>query len=305
MNLENTDKATVLFNMHIMWYESEMVCETFDSIVKSLEFSKSKVSFKFCLNSQTYLEKPINGKSEDMFSTFLSHAIFSKYNVEIVYKTDKDPFFNVGDWRREEYNNDYKYIVWGESDTLLPTDYFRILDHINITEPHVLTMSSRKMWDDSWFGVEHELFRNMRGDSKTMGILGSGQYISVNQVNLFNSLLPEINIVKLNRTKIDGSLLALSPNLPTPFISPKQHFFGEDTCASGVFTLNGIPQYNVATRIKGHNYNHPRKRVNTDSNRDSDAFMQYSSESRSAMMDFLKNILKEKNEKHKSNNTKS
>ena len=48
MNSENMDKATFLFNMHIMWYESEMLCETFDSIVKSLEFSKSKVSFKFC-----------------------------------------------------------------------------------------------------------------------------------------------------------------------------------------------------------------------------------------------------------------
>jgi hypothetical protein len=61
----------------------------------------------------------------------------------------------------------------------------------------------------------------------------------------------------------------------------------------------------VATRIKGHNYNHPRKRVNTDSNRDSEDFIKYSSESRTVMMDFLKNILKEKNEKHKSDSTKS
>jgi len=199
MNLENTGNHTLLFQMHIMWYESEMLNETFDSIMKAIDFGKPNIKFLFCLNSQTYMEKPIEGTAKDMFNQFLDHQLFKTQTVEIVEKTDDDPFYNRGDWRRDVYNDDYKYIIWGESDTLLPTDYFRILNHINIDEPHILSLSSRKMWDDSWRGVEHELLRHMKGDQDKIGIFGCGNYISLNQVNTFNSLIPDIRILKLNR----------------------------------------------------------------------------------------------------------
>lgn len=305
MNLENTGNHTHLFQMHVMWYESEMIPETLDSIMKAIDFAKPNVKFLFCLNSQTYMEKPTIGESKDMFNLFLDHQLFKTQEVQIVEKTDDDPFYNIGDWRREVYNDEYKYIIWGESDTLVPTDYFRIIDSISIEEPHILSLSSRKMWDDSWQGVEHELLRNMRGDQDKIGIFGCGNQINLNQVNMFNSLIPDIRIVRLRIPKIDGSMLALSKDLPRPFISENLHFGGEDTCAAGFFQLKGIPQYSISTRIKGHNYNHPKKRTNTEQNRDNSEYIEMNKQSRDEMMNFLLKLVKEKNEKNKSDNSKS
>lgn len=302
---ENTGNHTALFQMHIMWYESEMLCETFDSIVKAINFSNSNIKFLFCLNSQTYIEKPVVGKAKDMFDAFLNHELFKTQHVDIIHKTDEDPFYNIGDWRREIYNDEYKYIIWGESDTLVPTDYFKIVDSINIEEPHLLSLGSRKMWDDTWMGVEHELLRNLKGDQDKIGIFGCGQYISLNQVNMFNSLTPDIRIVRLKNPKIDGSMLALSKNLPRPFISPNLHFGGEDTCAAGFFQIKGIPQYVIATRLKGHNYNHPKKRINTEQNRNNEEYIEKNKASRDEMMDFLMKLLKEKHEKNKSDSSES
>lgn len=305
MTLENTGNHTALFQMHIMWYESEMLFETFDSIIKAINFSNSNIKFLFCLNSQTYIEKPVVGKAKDMFDAFLHHELFKTQHVYIVHKTDEDPFYNIGDWRREIYNDEYKYIIWGESDTLVPTDYFKIVDAINIEEPHLLSLSSRKMWDDTWMGVEHELLRNLKGDQDKIGIFGCGQYINLNQVNIFNSLIPDIRLVRLKNPKIDGSMLALSKNLPRPFISPNLHFGGEDTCAAGFFQVMGIPQYNLGTRLKGHNYNHPKKRTNTEQNRNNEEYIEKNKASRDEMMNFIMKHLKEKHDKSEPDNSKS
>lgn len=291
------EKPTILFQMHIMWYESEMLNETLDSVLNAIQSSKSNIHLKFCLNSQTYIESPISGSSDEMFNLFINHKIFELDNVEVIRKTNDDPFYNIGDWRREMYNSEYKYVVWGESDALVPIDYFWVLDNLHIDEPHIVSLSSRKMWDYTWRSVEHELVRDIYFDNvaEKLGLFGCGSYITSDQVNSFNRLLSKINLVKLKTPKIDGSLLALSANLPTPFIAPKQHFINEDTCASAFFSIHGIPQFNISTRIKGHNYNHPRKRTNTEATRNDETYLKYADESRREMNEFLSNLYYEKN----------
>ena len=277
--------------MHIMWYESEMINETLDSLQAAIYNTDANIKLRICLNAQTYLESPISGQPDDMFNIFLNHPILK--NAEIVYKTNSDAFYNVGDWRREVYSNEYKYIVWGESDTLIPYDYFYILENVNIQEPHVLSLSSRKMWDDTWTIVEHLYLQQLPcNEHDKIGIMSCGSYISYDQLIEFNNQIESIDIVKLPVVKIDGSLLALSPNLPTPFIAPDQHFYGEDTCAALFFQIKNIPQYHITTRIKGHNYGHPLKRTNTNNTRNDEVFTTYSQKSKTAMQLFLNELWK-------------
>jgi hypothetical protein len=239
----------------------------------------------FCLNSQTYLEKPEQGKSEDMFLEFIDHPIINQSTI--IYKTNEHDFYNIGDWRRECYYKKAKYTIWGESDTLVPVDYFYILDELNINEPHVISLSSRKMWDDTWTIVEHEYLQNLERDHKSLGIYSCGSYINYQELTEFNDKFENIKIVKLPINKIDGSLLALSSNLPQPFISPNQHFVSEDTCAQVFFQKKSIPQYHITNKIKAHNYNHPLKRMNTKNTREDLIFKEYAEKSRKAMNEFL------------------
>ena len=156
--LESWQKSIhTIFQMHVMWYESEMMNETIDSLSNALQYAKGKVDIEICLNSQTYLEKPEKGEASDMFHSFQNHPIMEIANI--TYKTDEDPFYNIADWRRDKYNQN-GYTVWGESDCLLPYDLFFILEQLQLTgqfiDPHTLSFSSRKMWDDSWSEVEFD-----------------------------------------------------------------------------------------------------------------------------------------------------
>jgi hypothetical protein len=283
-----------------MWYESKMLNETLDSLQSALQHSSLPVDLKFCLNSQTYIETPIEDNPEDMFIEFLDHPVFK--NAEIIYKTDSDPFYNIGDWRREIYSNKHKYTIWGESDCLIPEDYFYILANLEIEEPHIVSLASRKCWDNTWIIVESDEFKLWPSVHSSNPEFEKDKYpfryfdqINQKQLNDFNSN-GDIIIQKLPTVKIDGSLLALSKNLPTPFIAPNMNFVREDYCAHLFFQIKNIPQYLISNRIKGHNYHHLLKRTNTNNTRNDSIFEQYSNKSQQAMFDFLNNEYKKQAE---------
>lgn len=280
--------------MHIMWYESAMIPETFDSIKLALDTFVGDVKIKLCLNSQTYIEKPSEGVPEKMFEVFKDHPIMKI--AEITYKTDNDEFYNIGDWRRDVYDPSSKYTVWGESDCLLPYDFFCILNEFNAPEnPSLLTFSSRKMWDDSWTCVEHSDLRKVlwkNGDVKPhipKGLMLNEQ-IDQKFLDEYNDRFEQILIEKLPVVKIDGALLSISGGINEKFIPSDMHFAREDTCASYFFAYKRIPQYHVATRIKGHNYNHTSKRTNTLATRKDDVYKKYESDSSNAMMRFVRSF---------------
>lgn len=285
----------ILFQMHIMWYEAEMLNETFDSIYSALKYANN-TKVKLCFNSQTYIEKPIKGSAIEMFDVIKNHPLTKI--AEIIHKTDDDPFYNIADWRREEYDPKAQYTVWGESDTLVPHDIFYILENLKINEPHILTFSSRPMWDNSWDIVTH---KKLLGYSKPCQCGGNHKkdciellkspwkykdYILQNELDDFNDD-EDIEIIKLNTHKIDGSLLCVGKSVSYPFIAPKMHFVREDTCASMFFQIKGIPQYHITNRLKGHNYWHPQKRTNTESTRNDDIFKHYANLSQQSMNKFL------------------
>lgn len=291
----------ILFQMHIMYYESFMMLETLDSIYQSLKVSpNTEVKLKFCLNSQTYIEKPKKGKSVDMFDIFLSHPIFDEFDCEIIHKTDNDSFYNIADWRRDTYDSSFKYNVWGESDTLLPIDFFYILDNIDIEGTHLLTFASRPMWDNSWDVVTHSELQgfskpcqcgsNHRADCIELlqEPLKYKDYIKQDELDKFNQKY-DIKIEQVP-LKIDGSLVCISSQYPNPFIPKDMHFVREDTCLEIFSKIKQIPQFCVKTRIKGHNYKHPLKRMNTKSTREDKVFKDFAYKSSQAMNKFLNNI---------------
>lgn len=287
-------KNTVLYQQHIMWYESKMINETLDSLHEALRYSKLPVELKFCLNSQTYIEQPVQGTAESMFSDFINHPVLDK--AEIMYKTDDEPFYNIGDWRREVYDSTYKYTVWGESDCLLPKDFFYILSEVNIEKPHLMSFASRKMWDETWDSVEHlELAKYPRTPQNRFQApkpFNTHDVITQSELDSFNSRY-DIEIYENSTVKIDGSLLCLSNGIEFKFIPDDMHFAREDYCSEFIFKLRDIPQYVVKTRLKGHNYNHPLKRTNTKAQRTDSSYKQYESESYQAMIRFIQNTAKQ------------
>jgi GT2 family glycosyltransferase len=280
------------FQMHIMWYESLMINETLDSVKSAAEKSPLPVKFTICLNSQTYIETPINGNADDMFSIFMNHPIIKQSTL--VYKTNEDPFYNIGDWRRDIYDTNAKYTIWGESDCLVPDEFFIILANLKMDTPHIISFSSRKCWDHSWKIVEHAELKNLtpvdKQNPELLEDISPLRYfdrITQSELNDFNKKYNDIIIEKLPSVKIDGSLLVLSKNLPNPFIPKNMHFVREDTCAGAFFELNGIPQFHVSNKIKGHNYFHENKRTNTNASRNDALYLDMESKSLNAMSVFL------------------
>jgi hypothetical protein len=256
-----------------MWYELEMVSETLDSFQRARELSNIPVDVIVCFNMQTWLEQPIIRNIKANFANLENHPALK--DATIIEKTDDDAFFNVGDWRREIKGTD-GYTIWGESDTLVPILYFPLLEQLwnirtELGEPHVISLASRKMWDNSWSPVEHPIMEQYeydgRGKSNAPKPLSHDHYITQEELDVFNAdYMDDPQLARISPPKIDGSMLALHPNIPQ-LISDDIRMVGEDFCAQLALSVLDIPQYHVRNIIKGHNYHHPRKRTNTLANR--------------------------------------
>lgn len=287
--------SSILFQMHIMWYESSMLEETLNSVEQAVQYSAVPVNIKLCLNAQTFIESPEVGTPEDMFKLFSSHPIVQRSQVTLI--TNESGFYNATDWRREVYDPTAKYTVWGESDCLVPEDYFYILSSLDISHPHAVTLASRKMWDSTWDIVEHkEIVKYQRavGNPYTAPYpLNSSDIINADQLNAYNSQF-DIEIEQLPVCKFDGSLLALSGGIYEKFIPENLHFIYDDTSAERYFEYKGWPQYVIKTRMKGHNYGHPLKRTNTSATRNDTIYRQYADESKRIFIDFVSNLQRNK-----------
>jgi len=287
----------ILYTLHIMWYESEMLLETLDSLQKSIIHSELDVDVIICLNSQTYIEKPEEGiEPEKMFEYFLQHPLISK--SKIITKKDSDSFYNIGDWRRDIYGSeyDYKYIVWGESDCLIPEDYFYLLSNIVIEEPHFLSLATRKMWDNTWNEVEHPWIHQFPRNGpperpeQAPEPFNCSNYITLDELNKFNEQFEPI-VVKLKKLKIDGNMTALSQNLPYPFLPLDLHFAREDYCLEMFFSKKGISQYHIKTMLKGHNQVHPRKRIGTKNQKNDNVYKLYEDKAWQSIINFINNTI--------------
>ena len=275
-------KYNTLATLHIMWYESQMINETLDSIQQAISNAQHPIQLILCLNSQTYIEKPDEGFiPEQMFNVFLNHPVLK--DAIILRKTDNDPFYNIGDWTREIYGSEYeaKYIVWLESDCLVPEDYFFLLENINLDHPHLISLANRKMWDSTWDEIEHPYIQQIprtgppeEPQRNTPEPFGVGHYINQEDLNKFNKQYEPV-LIKLSQPKVDGAMAAVSNNFPYPFIEEGVHLGGHDYYMELFMKKNNIPQYHMSTRLKGHNCSHPKKRLGTSTPRGGEVYKKY------------------------------
>lgn len=289
----------IVYQVHHMWYESNMIEECWDSVLQAIKAAPLvDVRVKICFNFQTYVEKPTVGDVREMLEKHKYHPLLRECQVEVIKKDDNDPFYNIADWRREVYDPKADYTVWGETDTILPRDIFALLDQIEIDRPHVVTFAGRPMWDNSWDVVTHE---KLLGYSKPCQCgdkhredcielleapLKYKDYITQEELDRFNEESGDIKIEQVP-WKLDGSTVCLSGGLETPFIAPGMHFVREDTCLEYYLRKKNIPQVCIKTRLKGHNYKHPNKRSGTNATRNDEVFKQYADASIQAMQKFL------------------
>jgi hypothetical protein len=252
--------------MHVAWFETEMALETLQSVEEAIKNTNLSVKVKLCFNKQTRFDTPINKSIDDMFISLLENDLVKQ--SEIIWKTDEDEFYNVGDWRRECY--DPKNItIWGESDCLVPDTYFGYVESIfssSINFPFIVTIKQKKMWDESWKPTEHEAFQPFTLDQtraiNNKFVTGEG-YLSLEELNTFNNSFSDKHSVGISQYyKGDGALICLSPDMPTPFIDPKLHMCGEDTYFFNFCNIKKIPLYSISYYMKGHNTKHPLKRTN-------------------------------------------
>jgi hypothetical protein len=286
----------ILYQQHVMWYESEIVKDSLDSLENALKHTKLRIRIKICLNGQTYIETPNENINQiNLLKEIANHPVLKC--AEIVYKTNEDPFYNIGDWRRDVYDPNAKYTIWGESDCIMPVDFLYTLEKFFAdTTPHVISLASRKMWDDTWLSVEHVNLRKYTHRKNTVNrFLPKKMYLSdiITQQELddYNNMFENIDIEKSGTVKIDGALLGISGGLSELFIPLDMHFAREDTCLENFCIIKKIPQYVIATRIKGHNYHSPKKRINTTSTRDDAVYKIEEKKSKDAMERFTEKLI--------------
>lgn len=209
----------------------------------------------------------------------------TKINVTVAdMNTANDyPLYNIGAFRRDVVNMGVGYTIWGEIDALYPHSYFQILEMLgdadDISKPYIVSFASRKCWDETWTLVEHTDFQTWpctrEGEKAVPQPYNWDDYITQEQLDEFNKAQTKAPpLVQLNVPKIDGSLLAFSTEMPQ-LIPNDMSFAREDWNVQLMmeYVYPHIKQYHLPTILKGHNYKHPKKRMYTDSTRDSKAYL--------------------------------
>ena len=142
----------------VQWYECDIINEYIDTLKRAIDSYEGEVivDITICVNQQ--LEKAENSeilrecirKINDSCSPF-------KLNFEY-------GIYTIADYRRE-FNDKFctqaDVLVWGESDMLVPSQLFIVLNHLHQqsqSTPYIAFFGICKMWDDSWKALEHPDF---------------------------------------------------------------------------------------------------------------------------------------------------
>jgi hypothetical protein len=257
----------IVYQQHISWFETEMALETLESMIEASQYTSLPIEVHLCCNLQTYLEEPLEGTPQDMFKCITEHPQFSQWQV--VWKSNEDPFYNVGDWRRDCYDGTFP-TVWGESDCLVPALYFAYIESIQkqltTGTPYFVTVQQKKMWDSSWTPTEHTALQNFTLEQvrviNNKLVTGEG-VLTLRELNEYNEAFEQqLKVSKSTYYKGDGALVCLGPNMPTPFIAEGLHMCGEDTYFYNYCSKKRVDMYMIEGLLKGHNTAHPKKRMN-------------------------------------------
>lgn len=263
------------FIMHISWIDAQIVPQTLDSIVNALQYSSKPTEFLFFLNEQTITDAPMEKTPKECWEYFIHHPFIKE--CQLIYKTNDDPPFGVSQPRRDWMIRD-GVNYWGESDCLLPLEYFYVSENFHKEckdRPYILTFSERKMWP-GWELHEHENIRRLSLETLDKNVpdqafLRCDGPMSLELLYAFNEKHGDPKIEKLpmemvpgQQNSIEGTLAVLSDKMPQHLICPDLILSHDDACLQWSRLYYRIQQYHVSNILKGHDNWNPKKRTNIE-----------------------------------------
>ena len=272
-----------IIGCHCMFYEIEIIEEYLNSVHLALENieNKENVKVEMMWNMSQYFEDCESG--EKLFEIKQRiNDLENKYGFTSLFYEQNDKPYTMADYRRELNNqcDDFDYVIWGESDCLMPRQMFGILDQLmehsksNNINRFITTFGIRKMWDDSWTILEHPKFTDkpyfsMDTPEDTKLAESSPWSIrytmSQEEMDEVNSETEELDVQMIKYPKFDGSGLVISSDLlrTGANIPPAVFMNGDDSAfleSCNLHMGSNYRQYVIKNILKVHNRNHPNKR---------------------------------------------
>jgi hypothetical protein len=268
----------------VMFYELDAIKDFVSSLKSATSFieNKENITIEFLLNLSEYSEKIDMSITKDkLIELYNNNCVKPLDGLNIITKTydDSDKLYSIGSYRRDlnyNYCLTHDFIVWGESDCMMPEQYFDVLETTsnyaksNNINRYCLTFAVRKMWDNSWKVLEHNLFTNnvfKQADDPSCKNDKSSiwYYMNQSEMNDINNQADEYDIKIIDQPKFDGSLLTISNDLLLNGINipPAVQGTGEDTSFQDMIKVimgASYKQFVIKNILKVHNRNHPNKR---------------------------------------------
>lgn len=279
-------KHTYAINIHVMWYEADILPLFLHSLSEALKniSNPQNVTLKLYANMSQEIEQI------DTAQIGLAD-LYDKIERSLRDLMDKNPKLRITEqiserkysmiqYRREataeSINRDY--IIWGETDCLLPSQFFTILDQVkdiaisNDIHRYVTTFATRKMWDASWRPIEHVDFTNCpfyeksdpKAWSESSSIRYTMPYDEMERINAKYAHSPQIEAIR--QPIFDGSILCLSNDLVKAGVNIPlgiRGISGEDAAMMQMCRKimgNHYIQFIIRNILKVHNREHPEKR---------------------------------------------
>ena len=289
-------KYSYIIGTHVMFYEIEILSEYIASLVQAVQEvdNPENITFDFLFNVSEYLEEVDKSQTSrlellERYYIALKPLKNTGVNVRDRIYNDDSTLYSIADYRRDfNYHNctDFDYLMWGETDSLLPKQLFEALEVIKkyAVEQNVhrytVWFAERKMWDDSWKPLEHIDFENEQYVSiksfsteeeyrqKIAQSPHSIRYVmSLEEMNEINSRYDEFSIQILNYPKFNGCGLVMSSDFIKAGVNIPRGIFGvvaEDTAmmiSAQQIMGQAYIQFIVKNVLLVHNREHTRKRM--------------------------------------------
>ena len=276
MKLENR----YIIGCHCMFYEIDMVEEYLNSLklaMKDIE-NKENIKIEMMWNMSEYFEQC--EAKQSIYSKI--EKLERKYNFVSLFYEDSENPYTMADYRRDLNNqcNAFDYVIWGESDCLMPRQMFGVLEQLKTyanqqgIHRYITTFGIRKMWDESWKVLEHPMFTDkpyyeMDTEEETRLATTSPWSIrytmSQKEMDEVNDKTEDLDVKMITYPKFDGSGLVISSDLlrTGANVPPAVYMNGDDTSFLESCRLHmgeNYRQFVVRNILKVHNRTHPKKR---------------------------------------------
>lgn len=275
-----------IIGTHVMFYEIDMIQEFMQSLKQSIEVitNPQNITVDFVFNLCEYFGKidTLEVSKEELKSRFAQHLkVFDGLDIDLqVSYYDKEEPYTMIDYRRDlNYNScrTHDFIIWGESDSLLPKQTFAALEGLssyasqNGIHRYTATFAVRKMWDSSWSPLEHPICEGKQYYEKDNPLCWTSPHsirytMSIEEMNEINDRYAETELSVLSQPQFDGSCLVISSDLIKAGCNIHPGMWGiaaEDT--SFMYSCmqlmgNNYRQFVFKNILKVHNREHPLKR---------------------------------------------